>query len=104
MSNKAKQRVLSRKEQQAVCVGGKREAASREREREKKMKTLLIALKFSSFVFSVVSVVHRCTLSRATWMKLSLLFPIFMLFLLLLLLWNCRFTLNWFPTWKRSRL
>lgn len=34
MSNKAKQRVLSRKEQQAVCVGGKREAASREREED----------------------------------------------------------------------
>lgn len=74
MSNKDKQEVLSRKEQYevCVCVG---------EEREKKMKTLLIALKFSSLVFSVVSVVHRCTLSRATWKKLSLLFPILLLLL-----------------------
>lgn len=74
MSNKDKQEVLSRKEQHEVCVCGRRE-------KEKKMKTLLIALKFSSLVFSVVSVVHRCTLSRATWNKLSLLFPILLLLL-----------------------
>lgn len=78
MSNKDKQEVLSRKEQHEVCV-----CVCGRREKEKKMKTLLIALKFSSLVFSVVSVVHRCTLSRATWKKLSLLFPILLLLLLL---------------------
>lgn len=67
---------------------------------------LLIALKFLSFSYfrsrvrcaSLRSVPSRPVRPRATWMKLSLLFPIF------LLLWNCRFTLNWLPTSKRSRL
>lgn len=78
MSSKDKQRVLSRNAEQYEC--GRKRDEQEERQWKGDENMLLIALKFLSFLFSVECVVHHCAPSAwATWMKLSLLFPIFFL-------------------------